>query len=201
MEESNQEPVEDILEDAQEEAPEAEEEAQAEDDSGPSAASMRLTYIQEMERKLLENQRTLSEYINAYKQVDKDKQEFKVRLEREKEKELGILKDRLVGDLLELMDNLDRSVMGAESSRNYDALAQGIRMVQSQFVEKLAKLGAEPIPTVGQAFDPNIHEALGLAPTNDPDQDGIVAAEYARGFRVGSRVLRPARVMVGKYSG
>lgn len=176
----------------------AEPEAGPEEEPRSSGAEGRVTYIRDLERRLAESQATLGEYISAYKRLEQDKEEFKRRLEREKDKELGILRGKLVGDMMELMDNLDRSVMGSQGSRNYDALAQGLKMVLVQFEEKLARLGVERVPTIGQAFDPNFHEALDVAATANPDEDGVVLVEYSRGFKLDDRVIRPARVRVGR---
>jgi molecular chaperone GrpE (heat shock protein) len=58
--------------------------------------------------------------------------------------------------------------------------------------------GAERIAAEGERFDPALHEALGVLPVSEPALDGRVVKEWLRGYRLGSRVLRPARVMVGK---
>jgi molecular chaperone GrpE len=58
-------------------------------------------------------------------------------------------------------------------------------------------VGAEPVPSVGSTFDPEIHEAIDMAEV-DPDNDGKVTAEYSRGYKFGERLLRPAKVQVGK---
>lgn len=158
----------------------------------------RMTYIQQLEKRVLEGQRTLAQYIQAYKQIQDEKDDFKRRLEREKVKEIDIQRGQIINDLLELMDNLDRSVHGAEAARNYDALATGIKMVQAQFLQKLEAVGARPIPTVGEVFDPNRHEALHVMAVEDPAQDGIILREFARGFTFADRVVRPSRVQVGK---
>ena len=158
----------------------------------------KMTYIQQLEKRVLEGQRTLSQYIQAYKQLQDEKDEFKKRLEREKTKELDIQRGLIINDLLDLMDNLDRSVQGAEAARNYDALATGIKMVQAQFLQKLEGVGARPIPTVGEVFDPNRHEAIHVLLVEDPAQDGVILREFTRGFSFADRVVRPARVQVGK---
>lgn len=197
------ETAEEILEDVAEEV-EAEAQADAEEEAEEQASEAlgeRISYIRELEIRLKKSQDTLTQYISAYKDLEKDKEEFMARLQREKKKDLEVLRGKIVEDLLVLMDNLDRSVMGAESSRNFDALSEGIRMVQNQFVEKLNKMGAVAVPTVGHAFDPNIHEALGVMPTPDESLDGQVVLEFTRGFMMGDRIIRPARVQVGKYSG
>lgn len=176
-------------------------ENESEDEGTASSGPTRLTYIQELEQRLRASQDTLSRYIGAYKELETEKENFMGRIERENAKKLELLRGKLVSDLLDLMDNLDRSVMGTESSRNFDALSQGIKMVQHQFGEKLTNLGVTTIETVGEAFDPNLHEALGVSPTDDESKDDVVVMEYARGYKMGDRIIRPAKVQVGRYSG
>lgn len=193
--------IDSALDDAlDEEEPAAEEAREQAHDPGPGAAHA-VTYIRQLEQRVTEQQATLARYISAYKDLEQDKEQFKARLSREKDKELEILRGRLINDLLELMDNLDRSMMGAESSRNYDALVMGIKMVQHQFEEKLGGLGVSRVSTVGQAFDPNQHEALDVVAVGDKAQDGVVVNEYARGFRIKDRIIRPAKVRVGRFGG
>ena len=65
------------------------------------------------------------------------------------------------------------------------------------FERALIDVGVEPVDSVGIAFDPEVHEAVDMAPA-DPENDGRVVAEYSRGYRFAGKLLRPARVQVGK---
>jgi len=73
----------------------------------------------------------------------------------------------------------------------------GIRSTASSFEAALAAAGVQPIEAVGKPFDPEKHEAVDTIEV-DPDQDGIVLAEYSRGYQIGDRLLLPARVQVGR---
>jgi molecular chaperone GrpE len=72
-------------------------------------------------------------------------------------------------------------------------------MVHAQFMEALHKLGLEEVPGVGSTFAPEMHEALQAVPVDDPEQDNKVLQVWARGYRLGSRVIRAAKVVVGSH--
>lgn len=80
-----------------------------------------------------------------------------------------------------------------------ELLRQGLDMVHHQFLEALRKLGLTEIPGVGAAFDPSIHEALGVQPVTERSLDGKVVTVHTTGFTVKGRVLQAAQVVIGKY--
>jgi molecular chaperone GrpE len=158
------------------------------------------SYVEQLRAELAEKDRQLREYIAAYKeQIVKGIDETKARLEREQTREIERLRGRLVVDLLEVLDNLDRS-LGAVPPQRHDAFIDGVRLVRDQFLGKLSALGLEPLAALGQRFDPNQHEAIGLVPVTEPEQDGVVMNVVRAGYRFGDKVLRPAVVQVGKLA-
>ena len=158
------------------------------------------TFVEQLRGELAEKDRQLREYIAAYKeQVVKGIDDTKARLEREQQKEIERLRGRLVGDLLEVLDNLDRSLSAVPRER-HDAFIDGVRLVRDQFLAKLQALGLNPLPALGQRFDPNQHEAIGLIPVTEPEQDGVVMNVVRAGYSFGEKVLRPAVVQVGKLA-
>jgi molecular chaperone GrpE (heat shock protein) len=158
------------------------------------------TFVEQLRAELAEKDRQLREYIAAYKeQVVKGIDDTKARLEREQQKEIERLRGRLVGDLLEVLDNLDRSLEAVPPQR-HDAFIDGVRLVRDQFLAKLQALGLNALPALGQRFDPNRHEAIGLVPVTEPEQDGVVMNVVRAGYSFGDKVLRPAVVQVGKLA-
>ena len=103
----------------------------------------------------------------------------------------------MLRDLLPVFDNLSRAVQHAESASDVKSLADGISMVMRQFEDTLGKLGVERIKSVGEGFDPAVHEAIQQLETSD-HAPGTVAAELQAGYRTGDRVVRPALVVVAK---
>jgi molecular chaperone GrpE len=102
--------------------------------------------------------------------------------------------------LLPVIDDLYRAIQAAEEGADRDAMVEGIRRIAGSFESALAAANVEPIPAVGETFDPELHEAVDTASV-DPEDDGKVLEEYTRGFRAGDRLLRPARVRVGRAQG
>ncbi|HEY3359391.1 MAG TPA: nucleotide exchange factor GrpE [Polyangia bacterium] len=173
------------------------------------AAPRQPSYVEQLTQELeaarqdaAEKDQRLREYIAAYKeQVVHGLEETKERLKRDAEKELQLARGELVTGLLEVLDNLQRSAQAVRETRNLDALLDGLTLVEAQFLGKLGALGLERVPAAaGQPFDPARHEAVAVVPVTDPAQDMHVVNELQAGYVFGDRVLRPARVVVGKLA-
>jgi molecular chaperone GrpE (heat shock protein) len=108
---------------------------------------------------------------------------------------------KLVQELLPVLDNLDRTIQVAlahGNGRSDPAMLDGVRMVRQQLEGVLRGYGVERIDATGQPFDPSLHEAIGIAPVGDPRRHGVVAHQAEPGYRFAGRLLRPAKVTVGK---
>ncbi len=99
--------------------------------------------------------------------------------------------------LLPVLDNLNLAVAASETDPSVEHLRGGVIGTARSFERALIDVGVEPIASVGLAFDPEQHEAVDMVST-DGDNDGKIVAEYARGYRFGGKLLRPASVQVGK---
>ncbi len=99
--------------------------------------------------------------------------------------------------LLPVLDNLNLAVAASEKDPSLDHLRDGVIGTARSFEQALVSVGVEPVPSVGAEFDPEVHEAVDMKPV-EPENDGKVTAEYLRGYRFGDRLLRAARVQVGK---
>jgi molecular chaperone GrpE len=129
--------------------------------------------------------------------VAADFDNYKKRTRRELGDAVKVAREELLRDLLPVFDNLERASAHAGTATDTKALADGISMVQRQFVDVLGKLGIERVVATGQPFDPAVHEAVQHLET-DEFPPGVVAAELQAGYRAGDRVLRPALVVVAK---
>lgn len=99
----------------------------------------------------------------------------------------------LLGELMPVLDNLERALDAAEHHQEGKVL-DGVRLTRNQFVDLLARIGVQEIEGLGAAFDPAVHDAILVQPSEY--EEGLVAAVLERGYRQGDRVLRPARVIV-----
>lgn len=124
---------------------------------------------------------------------------FRQRMEREVKKQKKLAAESFILEFLPVLDNLDRA-LNAEDSDSFSHVLEGVEMVHRQFVEVLRKFGVEKIEALGEEFSPRVHEAVFVSEVDDPEKDGVVLREIQKGFIMDDRVIRPARVEVGKYS-
>jgi molecular chaperone GrpE len=122
----------------------------------------------------------------------------KARVERDSQALLAETKQDLVVRLFPILDNLDRA-LAAAAGGSCAALTQGVALVREQLAQVVGEYGFERFDPKGEAFDPRRHEAVAVVPVDRPELDGKVAAVTEPGYRVGERLLRPARVHVGRY--
>jgi len=168
----------------------------------PTYQDPRELRIQMLERMLAEREQTLHNYIRAHKKMEQEFDAFRQRMNRDKEREVADALGKLLEKLLDVDENLERTVQAAgntnRSEQAIDGLVSGVRMVHKMFLERLGELGLQRIDPVGRPFDPTSMEALGIVAVTDPSKDGTVAVTLRAGFRFGDRELRPALVQIGK---
>lgn len=135
-----------------------------------------------------------------------DLENFKRRMQRDKSDALRYASEHLLRDLLPVIDNLQRAIDAAaaggdaSAQSRVDGLVTGVKMVLNQFSETLGRFGVTRVESTGQAFDPSHHEAVAHVETHE-QPPGSVIEEYASGYRLHDRLLRPAQVTVAKPRG
>ena len=122
---------------------------------------------------------------------------YRKRTTREKSELSTVIEQAFLKDLLPLLDNLSRASDAAENADNADVetLRKGIEMIKQETVAVMGKHGLEPIDTQDKPFDPNFHQAVGTV-KDETKADGIIAAEFQRGYIARGRVIRPSMVQV-----
>lgn len=126
-----------------------------------------------------------------------DLENLKRRAERERAEAIRFGTERLVGDLLAVVDDLERAIRAAEEGAGGPALLDGVRLVRRAFLDVLARHGVTRVEAHGQAFDPAHHEAVAHL-ESEAHGPGMVIEEHRGGFRLNDRLLRPALVSVSK---
>jgi molecular chaperone GrpE len=124
-------------------------------------------------------------------------QNLQRRAQREKEEALRFAESEFAKQLLTVLDGLERAQEAAKDATDPRPVADGVRIVYEQFLKILKDHKIEPIDAVGQAFDPDLHEALMHRSSADVSP-GEVIEQFARGYRMHGRVLRPAKVVVAR---
>lgn len=128
-------------------------------------------------------------------------QNYRRRTEEEKRILVQIGKGSVIEQLLDVVDDLARTVEAAQGEGvTADSIRQGVEMVYEKLMGELKKVGVEPIESVGREFDENQHEALMRQPAPEGTTPGTILQEIQRGYRMDDRVLRHARVVVATDS-
>ncbi len=127
-----------------------------------------------------------------------DLENFRKRSQRDKEDALRYGNDRLLKEMIPVLDNLERAVDHAGQNANDDqGLLEGVNMTIIQFRKALDDFGVKPITAIGEAFDPNRHQAMGQIETAEQVPNTVVT-EFQKGYMLHDRLLRPSMVMVAK---
>jgi molecular chaperone GrpE len=163
----------------------------AEPKPSPSELEEKVSTLEERAA-LLEKER--DEYLNDLKRVAADFENYRKRVARDQEGLVARAHERLVKELLPVLDDLERALEAA-AQHEEAKLEEGVRLVHRELVEALAREGLVEVETDGQ-FDPHVHEALVSQPSEE--EDGSVIEVLQKGYRLGDRVLRPARVVVSQ---
>ena len=121
---------------------------------------------------------------------------YRKRTERERRELSDAVAADLIRDLLPIIDDLERALMASEGTAD-PGLRSGVELIHRQLLEALRRRGAEQLKVLGEDFDPSWHEALASEPAGDR-RDGEIVEEVRRGYRIGSRLIRPALVKVAK---
>ncbi len=141
----------------------------------------------------------LSERASLYDKLLRRQAEFdnyRKRVERERAELYQHGRDDVLLQFLPVVDNFERALSSLEESEgDADALLRGVELIHKQFKDALSKLGLEPVEAVGQTFDPHVHEAVTTEAT-DKHKENTVIEEFLRGYKIGDRLLRPAKVKV-----
>lgn len=140
----------------------------------------------------------LREYATAVDRWKQEQEQLRARLERDLESRLRTRFGDLVADLLESVDDLDLAVAHARGVSEGSPFVEGITLVRDRFVSTLARHGVERLDLDGTPFDPNVAEAVAVEPSGDPAADGCVVRTVRSGYRYGDRIVRAARVAVGR---
>ena len=136
-------------------------------------------------------------FEEAKANLEKETAEMRSRLMKTLEERGKQAQFNFLTTLLPVLDNLNLAVAASETDPSVEHLRSGVIGTARSFERALIDVGVEPIASVGVTFDPEQHEAVDMVPT-DAENDGKITAEYARGYRFGGKLLRPARVQVGK---
>ena len=172
--------------------------------AAPEEPLTKPTYVEQLERRAEAAEQKLSEVQARFEQLRaelrRETDETRQRLNRAADERARLEKANFISALLPVADNLQRAIEAGDAGESLEALLDGVRGTANGFERALAAAGVEPIDAVGAPFDPQMHEAVDTLEV-EPERDGLVTAQYGLGYKLGDRLLRPARVQVGRARG
>jgi molecular chaperone GrpE len=149
----------------------------------------------ELLAELFEAESRRDEYLDDLRRARAEFENFRKRTMREGGTQREAGKAEVAASLLEVLDDLDRTLEAAEASSD-ETLAKGVTLVADKLVRSLRAQGLEQVAGTGEPFDPNVHEAVQQRPADEPRDEPVVAEVLRPGYRIGERVLRAAMVVV-----
>ena len=131
------------------------------------------------------------QYLDALRRLKAEFENSRKRQERERARVLSMASERLVQELLPVLDNLDRALEAGGDIR------EGVQATREQLAEVLAEEGLLPLASDGQPFDPNVHDAV-MGQPSEEHEDGTIIQTFQRGYLLNGKPIRPAKVVVAK---
>jgi molecular chaperone GrpE len=156
------------------------------------------TYVEELKAKIEEKEAKLQEFKASFRKMKEEMEAARARMAQDMERRLELHKQEFFARLLPCLDDLNRAVAAGENHQDYEALLKGITMVRDLFFQRLQEEGIQPVATVGEAFDPAVHEAMAVVEVDEPEKDNKVIEELSPGYLYRDHLLRPAQVRVGQ---
>jgi molecular chaperone GrpE len=149
------------------------------------------------EQELAASREETAKNRDLYLRTLADLDNYRKRVQREKEDLSRFANENLLRELLPVLDNLERAIEHARSDQASSGILQGVEMTLSQLAKVLEKAGVKPVLAVGQPFDTARHEAIGQEDSSEYAPQTVVR-ELQKGYLLNDRLLRPARVLVAK---
>jgi len=170
----------------------------AENGEEPSSQATTGTAAVEEPRSEVERLRAeCAAYLDRAARLQAEFENFRKRSQKQQQEYREYAVADAIKALLPILDSLDRALK--TNAASLEDFHSGIELIDKQFHDALAKLGVQPIAAEGEAFDPNLHQAVQMVDT-DEVEDNHVLDELQRGYKLKDRLLRPAMVRVGRHS-
>ena len=152
--------------------------------------------VAELEAKLAAAEKEKKDNYDRFLRSAADLENMRKRQKRELEDAKFETKNKVLKEMLPVVDNLERAIEHAGAGGEKNPILEGVQLVLRQFTAAFERLDVTPVDAMGQPFDPNLHEAISQQESDQPP--GTVVQVLQRGYRAGERLLRPALVVVAK---
>ncbi len=146
-----------------------------------------------LEKKEAECREFQDKYVRTLAEMDN----FRKRMNREMSDSVKYANEKILGDLLVVIDNMERAIIHSKDKKDFDSLIDGLELTMKEFKGVFEKHGVQSIESVGQLFDPSIHHAVSMI-ESDTHEDNVIVEEFRKGYLLNDRVLRHSLVSVAK---
>ena len=150
--------------------------------------------ISELDQLKLDVEEQKQKFIRLYAEFDN----FKRRNAKERVELIQTAGRDVIQSMLEVMDDCDRAEKQLQTSEDLQQIRQGIQLVFTKFRNTLQSKGVKEMKSIGEEFNPDVHEAITEIPVNDPSMVGKVVDEVEKGYTLNEKIIRYSKVVVGK---
>ena len=153
--------------------------------------------IQQLQAQIASKDKELAELKDRYLRSLAENENARKRMRQQSDETVRLQRENLLRELLPVVDNLERAVDAARGGGNGKPIVEGVEMVLRSLLDFLKTHGVSQLTSIGQPFDPQLHEAVDQVESSQHPPNTVVN-EFHRGYQIGDRLLRPARVAVAK---
>lgn len=153
--------------------------------------------VAKLETQIEELTQEKAETFAQLQRISADYANFQKRAPKQIADSVAYEKQGIIKSLLPSLDNLEHALKGAKTADSLDAVVEGIQLVFDHMMDSLKAHGVERISSLGQEFDPSLHEAM-MRRTEEDKPDNVIVEEFQSGYKLGDQVIRPCKVIVNK---
>ena len=154
-----------------------------------------LTPMEQLQEQIRLKDEEIANQKDTFLREKAELENFKKRLTKEKDDFVQFANERLLQELIQIEDNLERALEVPNAT--LESLKEGVEMIQKQFSTFLKNQKVEPIEAIGKPFDPALHEVLNQQESEEHEENTVIE-EYSKGYTLNGRILRPAKVVISK---
>ena len=152
------------------------------------------------ENKVHENtEQTPEEAHEKLLRLKADFENTKKRLEKDKHEAIRFANERLLVEILSIVDNFDRAMTSLSEGHDPEQVKKGLEIAQTELHQALESHGVQVVKSVGELFDPKFHEAVATVEATGDMKDGVIVDEIQRGYTLNGRLIRPSRVRIAQH--
>ena len=154
-----------------------------------------LTPMEQLQEQVRLKDEEIANQKDTFLREKAELENFKKRLTKEKDDFVQFANERLLQELIQIEDNLERALEVPNAT--LESLKEGVEMIQKQFSTFLKNQKVEPIEAIGKAFDPTLHEVLNQQESEEHEENTVIE-QYSKGYTLNGRILRPTKVVISK---